>query len=445
MTLNDYLLLELTQKLKNPLEVKAFMEDPANANPDPLTPHAVEWADLSPASGYPGLLLLFSTLHRNGLLEKGDEIAHQYVIKIKEAIEKDFYPHYSLFGGVCGISFAIQQASMDGKRYQPMLNTLHQFLIKGVRKEFLEPFEALIRSGTPIPSSFYDCISGISGIGRYTLENTSNPELLELSCDITKMLIRLTQNINIDGKFVPGWYLPPQDLLNWQIVSTHTKGNFNLGVAHGIPGVLSLLSAASLKGINVEGQKEAIVSLSTWIRNRSFYDNSTIRWSHSISWEEEMQKKPNGKAKSQDGWCYGAPGVARTLFLAGKALKDDELKTFSAEAYRGIFKRKPDEWQLPGPALCHGVAGLLLITNEMAKEKECADLKHHVEDLRKNVLSFYDPKSPYGFQDSEPCKNGNRVWINKAGYLNGTTGILLSMLTLSDPNPNWHLPFMMHA
>jgi len=425
-TSTENLILEISRGMKDPLCVKAFMLDPVNANPDPFVPHSA-WDDLSLGCGYPSFLLLFATLEHKGLVEEG--IAHQYVLKIKETIESEGLLNLSLFSGVSGICFALQQASFDGKRYQKMLGSLHTFL--------LERIEVSYFGNQPRSSTLYDVIQGLSGIGRYILEHIKTPHFFECAQNIAKALISLCQPYLRNGYQVPGWHLGPKDILNMR-KTDDPNGNFNLGLAHGVPGILAFLSIAFLRGVVVEGQREMIGLICTWIQEKG-----RVRWPCSISFEDEVEGRTNLKG-CKDAWCYGAPGIARTLFLAGKALGDEGLKSFAAGAFREIFARSREEWQLPGPMLCHGIAGLLMITLEMSKEMGCEDLKQRVDELYQILVTSFDPQAPFGFKDIEQCRNGGSVALNKAGFLDGSAGVALTLLSLEDRNLRWYLPLMIH-
>jgi hypothetical protein len=439
ITSSGDLVMEVIQGMENPAAVRDFMLDPANANPDPIFPHC-PWHDLSLGCGYPGYLLLFATLERRGLVEEG--IAHQYVLKIKEAIESQEFLNLSLFSGLSGICFALQQASFGGLRYQKMLSSLHSFLLERMEESYFGLIRENIKMNEPRPTAVYDIIHGISGIGSYILENLSLPHFMECAQKITIALISLCQPIVIDGYQVPGWYLAPNDFLN--VRNNDLKGNFNLGLAHGVPGILAFLSDAYLRGVVVDGQKEMMIMISAWIRKKSYLGKGTIRWPYSVSFEEEIKEKTNAKG-CKDAWCYGAPGISRTLFIAGKALEDEELKSFAGAAFRDIFSRSREEWQLPGPMLCHGIAGLLMITFEMSKEIGCEDLSLRVNELHQILLGFYNPKAPFGFKDIEQCRDGGITEVSKTGFLEGSAGVALALLSLSDPNQNSIPPLMIHG
>jgi hypothetical protein len=446
LSLQNTSFLDIIERMKDPEAVKASTFDLASRNPDPIYPDFPSWNDLSLAEGYPSLLLLFSTLRQHGFVDESKEdTIHRYVLKIKEALEDNGCDNFSLFTGVSGICFALQQASCEGTRYQRMLNGLHDYLLKNIEKVFLEPIRCNIDHNLPSFAYLYDPIQGICGIGRYLLENLSIPHFYEVTQNIVQVLVKLSLPLKINRKNIPGWYSPPNDPFNANNESLSPKGHFNLGLAHGITGILAFLAISFARGIQVKGQEEAMRRMINWIREKSFSENNTIHWPCNVSWEEEIEKKSSTNLSSRDAWCYGVPGIARTLFLAGKVLKDNELKSFASRAFRGVFCRSQNEWGLPGPMLCHGIAGLLLITREMAKEQECEDLTCKVQELEQILFTFYNPDFLFGFKEIEPCKNGGTAQINKAGFLGGATGVLLTLLDQSEHVSQWHLPFLMHA
>ena len=426
------------EMMRDPLRIRAFSLDPANANPDPINQYSLRWDDLSLANGYPGLVLLFSALEE-------DAVVHRYVVQIKQAIEAEGLDSLSLFGGVAGICFALQQASLGETRYTRMLDILHGYLLDHIDKRYLHPIRENLDAGRSSSSSLHDPIQGISGVGRYALENLSDSRFLRLAQTIAQTLIKVSLPLLLGGKSVPGWYLDPTDPTNALHAHKKTKGTFNLGLAHGVTGILAFLSIASLRGVEVEGQKEAIQRMASWIEEKSFVKNGAIHWPYSASWEEEVEKQAQSPASSIDAWCYGVPGISRTLFLAGKALHDSRLQNFSLRAFQGVFSRSRTEWGIPGPGLCHGIAGLLLIANEMAKEPGGEEFRSRVVELEEILLSSYTPEAPFGFKDIEPCRSGGRAEVSKVGFLEGTAGILLTLLSLSHSKASWHTPLLIHA
>lgn len=429
-------LQSVVNHLQDPRLIKTIALDPANINPAPLNENRSTWQPLSLSSGYPGILLLLSQL------PSCEEATNTYVLAIKEAIETDGIADLSLFGGAAGICFALQQASCGGTRYQRMIDRLHAFLLDRVEHRYLAPLKKTRSDGICSSPRFYDPIQGIVGVARYALENLHLPSFESFVKKALGALVGLCQPLHYKQSILPGWYVSPNDEINSRHRDQYPKGNFNLGLAHGIPGVLAFLAIALLRGIEVDGQKETIALVAAWIRKKAFL-KATICWPYSVSWEEEVDGQIAAKTTAKDAWCYGAPGIARSLFLAGKALQDRELKSFAISAFKDIFARTRDDWQLPGPTLCHGISGLLLITRKMVKEEGCEDLEPQLQKLQEILFSYYQPEFIWGFKDIETCRHG-KCEVSKAGFLEGSAGILLTLLVDSEQS-NWHLPLMIHA
>lgn len=430
------------QRLETPDKLKDILLSQLQPANDSVPSQTVSWDDLSLAAGYPSLLLLFSVLEQKGV-EKSDEIALRYAIKIKESIEtRGLSTDLSLFSGVAGICFALEHASCGQPRYRRMLDALHNFLISNIKSFYLDPLYACLEKGLAVPVSLYDPIQGLCGIGRYALVNKSVSGFGDICLQINQALVAFCQSKMIQGYEVPGWYLSQNDPINWNY--THTKGNFNLGLAHGISGVLAFFAISALQGVVVDGQKEAIDFISRWICKHAFYESGLIYWPTHVSFEDVTnQTHPQKKERSKDAWCYGVPGVSRSLFLAGKSLRDTTLMNFAKEAFLGVFSRDPTAWQLPGPALCHGIAGLMTITKAMAEEKGCEGLSENVQMLYNLLLSFYNPKSPFGFRDVEPSEKGECNEVDKVGFLDGAVGVWLALETIENRHSRWRIPLFL--
>ncbi len=166
-----------------------------------------------------------------------------------------------------------------------------------------------------------------------------------------------------------------------------------------------------------------------------------IYWPGKISWEEEVSGKSEAR-HSRDAWCYGAPGVVRSLFLAGSALKNKTMAEQALLGMQSIFNRAFNEWGIFAPTICHGFSGLLLVTHLMAEDTQDARLQTRVEELEKHVWGFYRPETFFGFQDFELKKDGGHAPLDKAGMLEGVMGVLLTLLTVNGSPSRWHYPLL---
>jgi len=302
-------LINICENMKDPEQVRSFMLNPQNRNQNPIGGNDVPWEDLCLAGGYPSLVLLFSALEQKELFT--EDISHKYILKIKESVEQSGLPSSnSLFSGIAGLCHSIQFASRSGERYKKILEVLNSFLLEKIQSDCVSPILKVQNNRIPLFISQYDVIQGICGIGRYALENLENPRFYLLVKDFLHILIRISQPTIIDGVEIPGWYVSKEDPF-YQMNQYKGNGAFNLGLAHGVTGILAFLSISLNKGVEIEGQKEAITRISLWIKARAFLRNNTICWPSWVSYEEEVGIIPFKEQFPRDAWCYGVPGIAR--------------------------------------------------------------------------------------------------------------------------------------
>jgi len=266
--------------------------------------------------------------------------------------------------------------------------------------------------------------------------------LLECLKEVLSILVDLTKPIQLGEYTVPGWYVSVEHQFLDSDRSRFPRGSFNLGLSHGVPGILSLLSSALIADVVVEGQKEAIESVATWLQNRRRQSNKGFFWESMISFEEEMTNYEKCVFEGKDAWCYGTPGVTTSLLLAGKALNNQKMKVFALESFYSVFQRGSSDWNLLGPTFCHGISGLFRIAQFMAQEAPSLDFHQHLDSLEQKILEYYHPDHPFGFQHYEPCFDGSIIGINRADLLEGSAGILLTLISRHHNTSFWDAPLL---
>lgn len=427
--------LELANRLRDPEHVKSVVHAPQNVTSIGKT-HP--WDDTTLSHGYPAMILLFSELDR---LEPGqgwDLVAHQYILAIKLTIESRGVYNVSMFGGLTGTAFAVQVASYERSRYGRFLMQFDQFIAQQTHVMIESAHQESEVGSNP---AYYDVIQGVSGIGRYLLAGHSTPVLREALDAVLNYLVELAQPIEVDGSKVPGWYVSNTNQFLEKDKRLFPKGNLNNGLAHGIPGPLALLALSLREGIEVPGQREAIRKMTDWIVRWTQEDVHGIFWPDRVTFEQEISNEPGEYAK-REAWCYGTPGVARALYLAGQALGDAKVCELALRGYDTIFSRPEEQWDLYAPTFCHGTSGLLQMTLRMHEDVGNDRYTTELASLTDRLLLAYDPALPFGYQDLEPVIGGYRG-LDKAGLLEGVVGICLTLLSVSSPiEPIWDQPFL---
>jgi hypothetical protein len=407
--------LLVAERLADPDTVAAIASRPGNVEP---IYNASMWGPLTLANGIPGIALLYAELAAND--ERWRAVAHRQITRATELMSSQ--PSNGLFAGPAALLAAVQ-------RMQPNYATLRRKLATWVAADQqvrLDACEARTEPG--VSWSHYDVVNGLSGTARLLLDEA--PEASERTL---RYLVRRTQPVTVDGRRVPGWWIPAELQPVAEGALEYPRGDFNLGLAHGIPGPLTLFAAALERGIEVPGQRDAMRRIASWLLARRLHDDVGVYWPCRLSWDDEIGPRP-ATAFTRAAWCYGAPGVAAALHWAGVALDEPEWREAAVEALRVTLRRDEREWRLDGPTICHGYAGLLQIVRRVGTASGDPVLLEATTRLTLRTLEFADPDAAFVFPHLVP--DSPQGWktatahrrLDVAGTLEGAAGVACALL-----------------
>ncbi|MGH4007326.1 MAG: lanthionine synthetase C family protein [Pseudonocardiaceae bacterium] len=393
-------------------------------------PQSLRWKPYGIAEGEAGLAVMCAYLDACLPREGWDVFAHEYLTMAARGAERSSWLPSGLFGGLSGLTFAASSLSRSGARYQRLLATLDDTLAPQAAA-----LGSVLRSDRePGVTSEFDVISGASGIGAYLLERDSHSVLPE----VLSGLVALTEPV--EGP--PRWVTPPDPLRDESMARLYPGGNLNCGLAHGIPGPLALLALALRAGFEISGQAEAIRRLANWLSAQRADDEWGVNWPAVVplSPPEGPDLDLAGFEPSRSAWCYGSPGVARALWLAGDALDDAGLRELAIEAMHAVFRRPVSERRIESPTFCHGVAGLLQIVLRFAHDTGLATFSAAAVKLVDQLLAAYEPERPLGYASVEPGPNP----VDRAGLLDGAPGVAMVLLAAAtEVEPSWDRLFLL--
>jgi hypothetical protein len=143
---------------------------------------------------------------------------------------------------------------------------------------------------------------------------------------------------------------------------------------------------------------------------------------------------------SRAAWCYGSPGVARALWLAGQALDRNEYRAQAISAMKAVFRRPIPARMIESPTFCHGVAGLLAITMRFARETYRPMFFQESQRLVEQLMGSFQPDSLLGFR----CIEYGNNQTDQPGLLDGAAGVAIVLLAASTGiEPTWDRIFLL--
>ena len=392
-------------------------------------PQTLRRTPYSLAAGDAGLAALCAAADADLPGEGWDAAAHGFLAAAARAAERAPVLPWGLFEGLGGLAFATMLLSRGGARYRTLLATLDAALARPAAA-----FVATGDGGRPGPTTAFDLVSGAAGVGAYLL--TRDPH--GLLPGILRGLVALAR----PAGGLPGWWTPPAPTDDGFTARAYPHGSLNCGLAHGVPGPLALLALALRAGAEVPGQHDAVQVMAAWLVAQHTEDRWGVNWPAAVPvpppgtpWPQ-----PAGLEPARAAWCYGSPGVARALWLAGCALDDADLRDLAVEAIRAALRRPVSERRIDSPTFCHGVAGLLQIVLRFWQDTRLPVLSQAAAGLVDQLLAVYQPERPFGFAALEP--GGNPV--DRGGLLDGAPGVALALLAAATPaDPSWDRLFLL--
>ncbi len=398
-------------------------------------PRTVHWQPVALAQGDTGIALSCAYLDACFPDERWDRLGHEYLTAAAEGAEGSAHSSAGLFGGLAGLAFAGWCLSRGGTRYQRLLTTLDSALLRPISAQ-ADSLTQLTTEGVSFGE--FDVISGLAGVGAYLLHRREDPCAAAALETALRSLVALASDTG--GR--PRWWTPAHLLGDEETAALHPHGNVNCGLAHGIPGPLALMAAALSCGIAVPGLEEAVDRLANWLVGRQIDDGWGVNWPYAVPLTPDgsLDLAAAARQLSRAAWCYGAPGVARALWLAGVARNRPEWRDLAIQAMEAVHRRPIAARYIDSPTFCHGVAGLLQVTLRFANDTRLPVFAEAAASLTEGLLSAYEPDSLLGYRNWEP--GGTRV--DHAGLLDGAPGVLLALLAAStDVEPSWDRAFLL--
>jgi hypothetical protein len=348
--------------------------------------------------------------------------------------------YLDLFGGLTGLGWTVEhlsqllnQASFAADDY-PNVNPVYEDNPASEEPPIAEDLNAEI--DTALLSNLqqhnssrpYDLISGLVGFGVYFLERAPKETAVQGIREVFDRVEALAERTP-DGVT---WYSGPDLLPGWQQEQC-PNGYYNLGVAHGIPGIIHFLSEVSATAIVdklrshrlLEGAVNWLLAQRRPIGSRSIFGPWIV--------PGECQ------SDSRLAWCYGDLGILAVLFQVARRAGREDWQKFASELLDHCLDWPLEESGIKDVPLCHGAIGVAHIFNRLYQSENDSRCRDAALIWFERALGMRQRTGGAGgFCRARPDPDGPIVWEASPAFLDGAIGVALSLLSSMTPiEPAW--------
>jgi lantibiotic biosynthesis protein len=339
-------------------------------------------------------------------------------------------PGATLYSGYVGIAWAVEH--------------LQQMLGCGPEEEDINEGvdEVLLDLLAHDPwQGHYDLISGLTGLGVYALERRSKPGARQV---LSRILDHL-EALAVPRSIGCSWPTRPELLPPWQR-QISPNGYFNLGVAHGIPGVLLLLAALEqtgrlYPGIDHRRAGKLLEGGMDWIFSQ-FQAPET--GSCLASWcplDQEIATRDGNRV----AWCYGDLGASLAILDAARLVGRTDWETQALSMARLAAVKPLSASGVRDTCLCHGSGGNALIFQRLFQQTGEACFEQAARLYLEHVIHTRMPGAPLGgYTFYRPPMDSHGKILDSANVyhadpslLDGSVGVGLALLAAIGVEPAW--------
>lgn len=333
------------------------------------------------------------------------------------SIERGHRRHLQLHGGLAGAAWTLAHIAQPDSDSDALLAAVDRTLLAALSAERWE--------------RDYDLIGGLTGHGVYFLERLSSGANGREATEGLALIVGHLEALAEQADVGVTWHTAPKLLPPWQR-ELWPEGYYNLGVAHGVPGVIALLGRIAALPDPPAGADRLCAEAARWTRAQRRSSALGGYFPNSVSRGDTARDQP------RTAWCYGDPGVAAALWSSAvrTGAPADEWRALAAEC----AARPDDRCNVIDPSLCHGALGLAHLFNRFYQASRdprfraasCAwferglAMRRPGEGIAGFLARAWDPDT------------GASSWAPATGLLEGAAGIGLALLAgLSSEEPGW--------
>lgn len=316
-----------------------------------------------------------------------------------------------LYGGAARVAFAVGHLSAGEDA------DLACAMIEASLLQFLEQ-----------PTESYDLISGLVGIAVPVLQRIADGSPSPSSDPVARSILGHLERLARTQPTGVSWYTPATLLPPWQR-ELAPDGYTNLGLAHGVPGVVAILARYIAAGVEAPRARRLLDGAVSYLQ-------SVAGPTFGARYQAWLPAK-EPRAQPRLAWCYGDLGVAVALMSAASATGRDDWRAQALELAHGMAARPFEASAVIDTGLCHGAAGVAHLFNRLSQATGDAELARAAATWFDRTLAMRSSEPIAGFPRGMPV-DGVTTWEPAPDLLTGAIGVALALHAAISPiEPAW--------
>lgn len=376
-----------------------------------LRPSTIPITNVSLGDGAAGIALFYAYLAHVEDDEAHTAAALHYLNQAIGGVATAPLSH-SLYSGLAGIAWTILH--LQGRFFEADPDAVDAVID-----------ETLLAAVSQAPWPYdYDLISGLLGLGVYFVERLPAPSAV---AGLTHLVERLReQAITLPDGIT--WWTDPR----WLSAEGRTQlpaGCYDLGVAHGVAGVIALLSQLCALDCAAAQARPLLDGAVAWLLAQQLPATAPSRFP---TWVQPDGTRP----PSRFAWCYGDLGIAVALLRAARLVNEPAWEAAARQLAWATAQRAQAQEDVQDTGLCHGFASIAHLFNRLY---QATGDERFAEVARLWFIRTLAQRHPNqgiaGFLALAPTAAIALDWVADPGLLTGAAGIGLALLAALYPLP----------
>lgn len=317
----------------------------------------------------------------------------------------------ALFGGAAGLGFCVAHLAGD-ETAELVCRRVDEVLLR-MLADWHGP---------------YDLIEGLVGLGVYALARGEPGHALAV-----RVREELSRRARSHGEGL-AWHTPPSGLTPPQQRDA-PHGFWNLGLAHGVPGVIALLARYLTAGVDVERARELLDgAVAFLLAAEPARDDGRYPGWQAGGLDDPVHVTDHHRARARLAWCYNDLGVSVALLSAAIATGTPGWRAEALALARACALRSIEDARIEDAALCHGAFGAAHLFNRLAHATGEAVFTTAALRWLDHGIGLREARPIAGFPTL--ASRDDMRWTADASVVAGASGIALvlhSMITEVEP------------